>query len=139
MTNMQNTPPGWEQPGPGQTPARGYTQPYTMVQPPYGAGYQPYQQAGWPGPTAQPVKTYLVPAILVTLFCFWPTGIAAIVFASQVSSKLSVGDYRGAVHASNQARLWTKVSLIVFGVLVVLGIAVAAMVVATSHSTVVSN
>jgi hypothetical protein len=105
----------------------------------YGAGYQPYQQAGWPPAAAPPVKTYLVPAILVTLFCFWPTGIAAIIFAAQVSSKLGVGDYQGAVYASKQARLWTKVSLIVFGVLVVVGLAVAAIVLATSTSTVVTH
>ena len=53
----------------------------------------------------------LVPAILVTLFCFLPTGIAAIVFASQVNSKKSIGDYAGAMHASKQARLWTFISL----------------------------
>jgi hypothetical protein len=139
MTGTPNTPPGWEQPGPGQTPARGYTQPYTLVQPQYGAGYQPYQQPGWTPAAAPPVKTYLVPAILVTLFCFWPTGIAAIIFAAQVSSKLSMGDYQGAVQASKQARLWTKVSLIVFGVLLVIGIAVAAIFFATSTSTVVTH
>ncbi|HUK73649.1 MAG TPA: CD225/dispanin family protein [Streptosporangiaceae bacterium] len=53
----------------------------------------------------------MIPAILVTLFCFLPTGIAAIVFASQVSSKTAVGDYNGAVQSSRQARLWTIVSV----------------------------
>jgi Interferon-induced transmembrane protein len=51
---------------------------------------------------APPIQTYLVPAILVTLFCFFPTGIAAIVFAAQVSSKRDAGDYIGAARASKQ-------------------------------------
>jgi hypothetical protein len=135
MTGTPNTPPGWGQDGPGQTPRRGYTQPYTLVQPQYGGGYQPYQQAGWPpAAAAEPVKTYLVPAILVTIFCFWPTGIAAIIFASQVSSKLGMGDYQGAIHASKQARLWTMVSVAVFGALVILGIVVAVVLVATTST-----
>ncbi len=110
MTGMQNPPPNWgeatewQQPGP---PPRG------PVQPPYAAGYQPplaQPQASWPGTMVPAVQTYMIPAILVTLFCFLPTGIAAIVYASQVSSKRSIGDYQGAVKASRQARLWTIVS-----------------------------
>ena len=56
---------------------------------------RPYPQAPWQGAVA-PIQTYLVPAILVTLFCFLPTGIAAIVYATQVSSKRDAGDYIGA-------------------------------------------
>ncbi|KUM95710.1 hypothetical protein AQI88_15695 [Streptomyces cellostaticus] len=54
----------------------------------------------------------MVPAVLVTLFCFLPTGIAAIVFSSQVSSKSSVGDFAGAAKASQKARLYVVVSLL---------------------------
>jgi len=53
----------------------------------------------------------MLPAILVTLFCFLPTGIAAIYFASQVSSKLGVGDLAGAKEASNKAKTWVFVSV----------------------------
>ncbi|OXY92230.1 hypothetical protein BEK98_25855 [Streptomyces diastatochromogenes] len=52
-----------------------------------------------------------MPAILVTLFCFLPTGIAAIVFSSQVSSKSSVGDFEGAAQASRKAGILVVVSL----------------------------
>jgi hypothetical protein len=93
--------------------------------PQYGPGYQPappYPQAPWPGATAPPIQTYLVPAILVTLFCFLPTDIAAIVYATQVSSNRDAGDYIGAARASRQARTWTIISLVV-------GLAVAAIVV----------
>ncbi|RKT07219.1 interferon-induced transmembrane protein [Streptomyces sp. 3211.6] len=56
--------------------------------------------------------SYLTPAILVTLFCFLPTGIAAIVFASQVQSKWTVGDFAGAAEASRKARLYVVVSVL---------------------------
>jgi hypothetical protein len=100
----------WQrQPGPGQPPYGASGQ-----QPPPGAPPPYTHQQGWQGAqgAAGPaIPTYLVPAILVTLFCFLPTGIAAIVFASQVNSKKGIGDYAGAMHASKQARLWTFISL----------------------------
>ena len=133
MTDTQNPAPDWggdatewQQPGSGQPFPGGYQQPPSSATPHYGPGYQqpapPYPQAPWPGATAPPIQTYLVPAILVTLFCFLPTGIAAIVYATQVSSKRDAGDYIGAARASKQARLWTIVSLAV-------GVAVLAIVV----------
>jgi hypothetical protein len=66
-----------------------------------------------------PVPNYLVWAILVMLFCFLPTGIAAIVNASQVSSKLAAGDVAGATEASNKATMWTIISAVA-GVLIAL-------------------
>ena len=122
-------PTAWQQPQP-QPPQ--YQQPPAAPPgpppPPY-SGYQappPWtQQPQWqPGPMAQPPKTYLVPAILVTLLCFLPTGVAAIVFASRVSSKLAIGDYAGAHEASRQARLWVIVSVavgVVLGLIILAG------------------
>ena len=49
---------------------------------------------------------YLVWAIVVTLLCCLPFGIVAIVFASQVDSKYSAGDYAGAQLAAGRAKLW---------------------------------
>jgi hypothetical protein len=129
MSGMQNPPSDWgdatdwqKQPGPGQTPYGGGGQPPPPgAPPPYG------NPQAWPGAAAAPaIQTYLIPAILVTLFCFLPTGIAAIVFASQVNSKRSVGDYAGAMHASKQARLWTIISLVVGLVFVAFFIIIAA-------------
>src|ERR1044071_1242547 len=54
-------------------------------------------------------KNWLVESILVTLFCCLPFGIAGIVFASQVNSKFSSGDYAGALEASRNAAKWTKI------------------------------
>ena len=64
------------------------------------------------------MPTYLAQAILCTLFCCLPAGIVAIVYASQVNSKLGVGDYAGAQLASKNAKTWIWVS---FGI----GLAVA--------------
>ena len=63
-------------------------------------------------PQTQP-KNWLVESILATIFCCLPFGIAGIVFATQVNSKFSSGDYAGAVKASAEAAKWTKVSFFV--------------------------
>lgn len=53
------------------------------------------------------VKNYLVQSILVTLLCCLPLGIPAIIFASQVNSKLAMGDLEGAQAASRKAKMWS--------------------------------
>ncbi len=50
--------------------------------------------------------TYLVQAILVTIFCCHPFGIVAIVFAAIATSHLSSGNPTAAVTAANNARTW---------------------------------
>ena len=59
------------------------------------------------------VPTYLAQAILVTLFCCLPFGIPAIVFAAQVNSKLTGGDYAGALESSRKAKTWCWVAFCV--------------------------
>jgi hypothetical protein len=49
------------------------------------------------------VPNHLVWAILATVFCCLPSGIAAIVYAAQVNGKLQVGDIAGAQAASKNA------------------------------------
>ena len=61
-------------------------------------------------PVQPHVNNYLAQAILVTIFCCLPLGIAAIVFAAQVNGKLASGDYAGAVHTSNTAKLLCWIS-----------------------------
>ena len=65
-----------------------------------------------PAPPAH-IPNYLVPAILVTIFCCLPFGIVSIVYAAQVNSKLDAGDVAGAMHASSNAKTWMWVA---FGV-----------------------
>jgi hypothetical protein len=56
------------------------------------------------------VPSYLTQAILLTLFCCWPFGIVAIVYAARVNAKLEVGDFEGAVIASDNAKKWCWIS-----------------------------
>jgi hypothetical protein len=72
--------------------------------------YAPPNQAG-PGQFGPRVPTYLVQAILVTLFCCLPFGIVAIVYAAQVDGKQSAGDYEGAARSSFSARRWCWIGL----------------------------
>lgn len=61
---------------------------------------------GYSGPRPD-IPNYLVPAILVTIFCCWPFGIPAIIFAAQVNTKLDEGNIAGAQDASNKAKMWS--------------------------------
>jgi hypothetical protein len=81
------------------------------------AGVMPAAGAAAPGvaaPTSyagvggvQPVvPNYLWQSIVVTACCCLPFGIAAIVFAAQVNSKLAAGDVQGAVESSRKAKMW---------------------------------
>lgn len=78
---------------------------------PYGGNnqYQNYQQYGQ---NVQNVPNYLVQSILVTLFCCLPLGIVAIITSKQVDDKLRMGDYPGAVEASNKAKKYCLISLV---------------------------
>lgn len=67
----------------------------------------PPPPAGAPG--AAP-SNYLVPAILVTLFCCLPGGVVSIIYATQVNSKVAAGDYAGAEAASKSAKMWVMIS-----------------------------
>ncbi len=61
----------------------------------------------------QNIPNHLVWAILVTLCCCLPFGIVAIVYSTQVSTHLQVGNYEAAQKASNAALTWILVSVIV--------------------------
>ena len=67
----------------------------------------------WP-PINPPVKvrSYLAPAIFVTVFFCLPVGVASIIFATQVKSRLAAGDIQGAKKASRRARRLMIVSII---------------------------
>jgi hypothetical protein len=66
-------------------------------------------------------KNYLVESILTTICCCLPLGIVGIVYASQVNSKFALGDYEGAVQASNEAKKWMTWG-IVAGVIINFGV-----------------
>jgi hypothetical protein len=49
-------------------------------------------------------------AILSTVLCCLPLGVASIVFASQVDTKWSAGDYAGARESSDKAKKFAMIS-----------------------------
>jgi predicted secreted protein len=84
-----------------------------------------------PGPPAggAPPPNYLVWAILSTLFCCLPLGIASIVFAAQVNGKWAAGDVAGAMESSRKAKqfaTWGAIAGVVLAVLYILFIVVVA-------------
>ena len=103
--------------------------------PPPGGGYgsapppPPPGGYGGPGPGTPP-PNHLVWAILSTLFCCLPLGVASIVFAAQVNSKWNAGDAAGAQESSEKARkfaLWATiigvVFLVLYVILIIVGVA----------------
>ena len=68
------------------------------------------------------VKNYMVYAILSTIFLFLPTGIAAIYFAAKVEPAERAGHTAEALEASDKARLYCQISLLVGAVLWLLAI-----------------
>jgi len=78
---------------------------------------------------APPVTNYLVPAILVTVLCCLPTGIAAIIYAAQVNTKLAAGDVAGAQESSRKAKMWCWISggagiavMVVYAIITILAV-----------------
>ncbi len=85
---------------------------------------QPYGQ-----PAGAPPQNYLVWAILSTLFCCLPLGIASIVFAAQVNGKYAAGDLAGAQESSEKAKkfaIWSAIAGVVVIGLYILFVVVAA-------------
>lgn len=85
--------------------------PAPMPVPGYGAYGQPR------------VNTYMVQAVLATLFCFMPLGLVAMVYAARVSAYLDNGDLVRASVASAEAKKWCWWSLAIGVAAVVLTVA----------------
>jgi len=100
--------------------------------PPPGYGGPPPGYGGMPaGP---PPQNYLVWAILSTIFCCLPLGIASIVFAAQVSSKWQVGDYAGAQESSRKAKQFALWGTIIGAAGAVIGAILYAILIAAAVS-----
>ncbi|ESO95473.1 hypothetical protein LOTGIDRAFT_160626 [Lottia gigantea] len=114
-----------EQPLPGQqygpppTVQYGYPGQYTYTQPGQPAynypnvvvthqGYVPPNTAAGPPP-----PDHMCAAVFVTLCCFWPTGIIAILKASEAKSSYARGDIGGANLNAKSAKQMINISIIV--------------------------
>jgi hypothetical protein len=101
---------GYGEPGYGQQPGPGgYGMPGGYGQGGgYGGGYggeKPSSHLAWGISSA-------VAGVLFCLILGLPTAIASIVYANQVNTKWTAGDYQGAQAASAKARTWAIVSTI---------------------------
>lgn len=94
-------------------------------------GTPPPPAPGYSSPAAggTPPPNYLIWAILSTVLCCLPLGIASIVFAAQVNGKWAAGDVAGAQESSAKARkfaIWAVVAgiitIIIYGVLAAMGV-----------------
>ena len=54
------------------------------------------------------------PLAILSIFFFWPLGIAACVFAARVKPALTIGDVPTAVNASNRVKIFFWISLAIF-------------------------
>jgi hypothetical protein len=119
-------------------------QPVQAYVPPAAAAAPPVQSAVAPQPyTGEPIPNYLWQSIVCTvlgLVCCLslPFGIVAIVFSSQVNSKLAYGDIVGAKDSSSKAKIFCWVAIGIFGVLaagyiVLLMIGVAGSLIPNTH------
>lgn len=97
------TPPAPSQPVIVQAPP--------ISQQPQPASHAPMQIKLQAVPVTCP-PTYLVWAILSTLCCCLPCGIAAIIYASGVKTKFNGGDIEGAMKYSERAALWVILSFV---------------------------
>jgi hypothetical protein len=88
---------------------------------PYTAPASPYAPQVAAGDN---IPNYLWQSIVVTIFCCWPLGIPAIVFAAKVDGLKARGDIQGALAASAKAKRWTMIALAA-GVVVVIIYAIA--------------
>ncbi|XP_014790937.1 proline rich transmembrane protein 1B-like [Octopus bimaculoides] len=108
-TSEQQTQPGYP-PQPGYTPGYGYPSLLPVQQQPQQEQQQTVIQLNQ---EKQYVPNNMLTAILVTLFCFLPTGIVAIVYADKANTLVRNGDIACALEANNQAKTFIKVSIIV--------------------------
>lgn len=140
VAGQAHTPDG--QPAGQAAPQPGtYPPPYPQQSPPPYQGAPPYQPAYYqPAPTygmVPKIPSYLGWAIATLILCFWPTGIAAVVYASRVGNKLAIGDVAGAQEASRKAKMWCWIT---FGIAIavwVISIAIMALAAAAVINTTV--
>jgi hypothetical protein len=86
-----------------------------------------------PGNATANIPNYLVFAI-VSILCCWPLAIPAIIFATQVNSKVAAGDIPGAQDASKKAKMFSFIAIglgvlaiVVYVVILFLGIGLSAV------------
>ena len=108
--------------------------PGATVEPP--PAYPSAPQAPAVAPTGAPVRDWLIPSILTIIFCAWPLGIPALVFAIKANGSKKRGDMAAAAQQAKTARLFVIAS-VVLGIVVwiYLGFIIATTEVPTDQGT----
>jgi len=77
-------------------------------------------------PTGAPIRDWLIPSILAIIFCAWPLGIPALIFAIKANSSKKRGNLAAAAQQAKTARLFVILSVVLgIVVLVYLGFVIA--------------
>lgn len=109
------------------------------------AAYTPPASNPYASPQSQPARSYapqapmgppinaggiLAFAICTTVLCCLPFGVAGIVYAAQINTKLTAGDYLGAAEAAKKAKMWSWIGtgiglffVVAYFILVAVGVA----------------
>lgn len=111
-------------------PRPGATMPAPGLPPPP----QPAPEAA--GDASAPVRDWLIPSILTIIFCAWPLGIPALIFAIKANGSKKRGDMATAAQQARTARLFVILS-VVLGIVVwvYLGFIIATTEVPTDQGT----
>jgi hypothetical protein len=135
-----------EQPSYGspQPPAYGTPPAPQYGAPQYGApqygqppSASPYPTGGYAPPAGPPPNNYLVWAILSTVLCCLPLGIASIIFSTQVNTKWQQGDVAGAQASADKAKrfaIWGAVIGAIF-IVAYFGLVVAGVITQNSATS----
>ena len=77
-----------------------------------GATFCPHCGNGLPAAAVgEKVNTWLIPSVLVTMFCCLPLGIVSIIYAAGANDALSKGDFQLAREKASGAKTWFFVAL----------------------------
>jgi Interferon-induced transmembrane protein len=98
-------------------------QPYAGQAPagPAYPAYRAYGSGGAPTPAWPSVRSRWFLAI-ISIFLFWPVGIAALVYATRVRVLAMRGDVAGALRASKRVKVFFWISLAIFVVFIVIAL-----------------
>ena len=109
--------------------------PGATVEPP--PAYPAAPQAPATAPTGAPVRDWLIPSILTIIFCAWPLGIPALIFAVKANSSKKRGDMTAAADQAGKARLFVILSVVIgIVVWIYLGFIIATTEVPTDQGTI---
>ncbi|KAL5007118.1 hypothetical protein ScPMuIL_015924 [Solemya velum] len=97
---------------------------YTVVTaPPYGQRFPV---------VTQPPQDYFCASVIVTIMCFWPTGIIAIMRASEAREAAARGDMITASQRSSSARSMVRLTILIGSIFLIIAILIIGLAIGLS-------